>query len=181
MFVDEDPVVRLMRGVLERVGGVVGYSRFGPDLASAWSAHLDYNVAALDGDDPLGRDLAYASPSELRRRLRSLQYQQFPFGLAHGDLAPRNLVSQDAEGAPVLIDRGAAKTGPTSWTDARRVLEWAFVDRSISPDDLDQFLRGAGLAGEHVRETVVSITALHLLDVTSWALERSLVGCWRRT
>jgi len=147
------------------------YSRFGSDLAQAWSAHLEYNLAALDGDDPLRHDRAYEYPSVLRRRFRSLQGERFVFGLAHGDLAPRNLISRGPGRAPVLIDWGAAETGPAPWTDARRVVEWAFVDGSIPRDDAERFLVGAGLGGEEARETLLSMTALHLIDVTRWARE----------
>lgn len=148
------------------------YSRFGPDLEHAWSAHLRYNLEALGGDDRLHRDGAYSSRTDLFRRLHSLTIDRYEFGLAHGDLAPRNLISRGSDAPPVLIDWGAAETGPTPWTDARRVFEWAFVDQSISPADYEQFVAGAGLATTEDRHTLASMTALHLLDATRWALDK---------
>lgn len=80
------------------------YSRFGSALAEAWTAHLDYNLTSLRGDDPLHRDGAYASAAPLLGALETLASGEYAFGLAHGDLAPRNLISRGPDSAPVLID-----------------------------------------------------------------------------
>ncbi|WIB75843.1 phosphotransferase [Curtobacterium sp. MCPF17_002] len=149
------------------------FSRFGTDLAQAWSAHVAYNAAALGPGDRLRRDGAYGadgSAEAIRGLLDGLAAQRFDFGLAHGDLAPRNLVSRGPDRPPVLIDWGAAETGPTPWTDARRVFEWAFVDGSITRQEYDEFAVAAGLASDADRRTLASMTTLHLLDVTRWAL-----------
>ncbi|ROP65299.1 phosphotransferase family protein [Curtobacterium sp. PhB115] len=148
------------------------YSRFGADLEHAWSAHLHYDLAALDGDDRLHRDGAYVSADEMRDLIGRLESERFDLGLAHGDLAPRNLISRGPLAPPVLIDWGAAETGPTPWTDARRVVEWAFIDESISRQEHDEFMVSAGLDSDADHRTLVSMTVLHLLDVTRWALER---------
>jgi hypothetical protein len=74
----------------------------------------------------------------------------------------------------VLIDWGAAETGPAPWTDARRVFAWRFIDGSVTRTDHDDFMTAAGLASDddddHRR--LASMTALHLLDVTRWARDR---------
>ncbi|TDN43134.1 aminoglycoside phosphotransferase (APT) family kinase protein [Curtobacterium flaccumfaciens] len=147
------------------------YSRFGTDLAHAWSAHLAYNLDALGPHDPIRRDGAYASPEGVHDLLEPLLTGEFAFGLAHGDLAPRNLVSRGPDRPPVLIDWGAAETGPTPWTDARRVFEWTFVDGSVARADHDDFTAAAGLTSAADLRTLASMTALHLLDVTRWARE----------
>ncbi|MFJ3379299.1 phosphotransferase [Curtobacterium sp. NPDC090217] len=148
------------------------YSRFGPDLRQAWAAHLDYNLAALVEDDPLRRDGAYASAADVRSLLEPLTREEVEFGLAHGDLAPRNLISRGPDEPPVLIDWGAAETGPTPWTDARRVFRWAFVDGSITRQEYDAFVASAGLGSDAARRTLAAMTALHLVDVTRWARDR---------
>lgn len=148
------------------------YTRFGTDLAQAWSAHLAYNIAALVADDPLRHDGAYAAAGALRRHVERLAAERFAFGLAHGDLAPRNLIARGPDRAPVLIDWGAAATGPSPWTDARRVFEWAFVDGTISRAEYDEFTAAAGLATPADHATLASLTALHLVDVTRWARDR---------
>lgn len=148
------------------------YTRFGTDLAQAWSAHLAYNSAALVADDPLRHDGAYAAAGALRRHVERLAAERFAFGLAHGDLAPRNLIARGPDRAPVLIDWGAAATGPSPWTDARRVFEWAFVDGTISRAEYDEFTAAAGLATPAGHATLASLTALHLVDVTRWARDR---------
>lgn len=145
------------------------YSRFGPDLSGAWEQHVRYNLTSLEGDDPLRRDGAYSSSAPIRQQLEALLCGEFEFGLAHGDLAPRNLLSRGSEDPPVLIDWGAATTGPSPWTDARRVFEWAIIDRTIAVADYERFAARAGLIGDE--RTVASMTVLHLLDVTRWARE----------
>lgn len=52
------------------------------------------------------------------------------------------------------------------------MFEWAFVDQSISPADYDQFVAGAGLTAKEDRQTLASMTALHFLDSTRWALDQ---------
>jgi aminoglycoside phosphotransferase (APT) family kinase protein len=148
------------------------FTRFGDDLRLAWTAHLDYNLDALGDDDPLLRDGAYASPDRLRDRLAPLSEAQFEFGLAHGDLAPRNLISRGPGQRPVLIDWGAAETGPAPWTDARRVFTWTFIDGSVTRADHDEFMTAAGLTSDDDHRRLASMTALHLLDVTRWARDR---------
>lgn len=147
-------------------------SRFGDDLRLAWTAHLDYNLTALGDDDRLFRDGAYASTERVRGRLAPLSGAAFEFGLAHGDLAPRNLVSRGPERPPVLIDWGAAETGPAPWTDARRVFAWTFIDGSVTRADHDDFMTAAGLASDDDHRRLASMTVLHLLDVTRWARDR---------
>lgn len=150
------------------------YTRFGSDLQHAWAAHLEYNRSALGDDDQLGLDGAYgsASAADVHDLLARLSPDRYDFGLAHGDLAPRNLVSRGPDEPPVLIDWGAAETGPTPWTDARRVLAWTFLEGSVDRRDHDEFMAGAGLSSSEDHRTLVSMTALHLLDVTRWAREQ---------
>jgi Ser/Thr protein kinase RdoA (MazF antagonist) len=175
-----DPWTRL--GLLARAVGSVPlddaphslFSRFGTDLAAAWDAHVRYDLAALDDGDPLLRDGAYDPDALpwLRARFASLARTPFELGFAHGDLAPRNLISRGRDAVPVLIDWGAATTGPTPWTDARRVTEWALVDGTVALADLEAFRDAAGLGGDDARRTLIAMTALHLVDTTRWARER---------
>ena len=148
------------------------YSRFGTDPASAWRAHVAYNVRSLDGADPLLQAGAHTSASSLREVFEPLGARAFEHGLAHGDLAPRNLLSRGPDAAPVVIDWGAAEVGPTPWTDARRVYAWTHLDGEVSASEFDAFTAAAGLDGPGDQRTLRAMTALHLVDVTRWARER---------
>jgi len=150
------------------------FTRFGRDLPAAWEVHVAYGRASLDGDDPLLRDGAYPADALpwLRERFAALARAPFDHGLAHGDLAPRNLLSRGPGAAPVLIDWGAAETGPTPWTDARRVTAWTHLDGSVTAAEHDAFMAAAGLDDAEAQRTLVAMTALHLVDVTRWARER---------
>lgn len=148
------------------------FSRFGRNLERAWSAHIGYNREALGVHDPLRADGAYGSAAQVESLLEPLASRRFEFGLAHGDLAPRNLLSRGTDAPPVLIDWGAAETGPSPWSDARRVFEWAFLDGAVSRDEYDELVGSAGLASVSDLHTLASMAALKLLDVTRWARER---------
>ncbi|MFJ3034910.1 aminoglycoside phosphotransferase family protein [Curtobacterium pusillum] len=148
------------------------FSRFGTDPATAWRAHVAYNVRSLDGDDPLLQAGAYTSASALRAAFEPLGIRAFEHGLAHGDLAPRNLLSRGPDAAPVVIDWGAAEVGPMPWTDARRVFGWWHLDREVSEQEFGAFAAAAGLGEPEVLRTLGAMTALHLVDVARWARER---------
>lgn len=148
------------------------FTRFGADLDLAWSSHLSYHAAQLDRDDALLHDGAYRSAGSVRRRLDVLAAGRLRHGLAHGDLAPRNLVPRGPGRPPVLVDWGAASTGPAPWTDARRVFERAFVDHEIAARDYDEFAEAAGVSSASGARTVAALAAVHLVDVTRWARER---------
>jgi aminoglycoside phosphotransferase (APT) family kinase protein len=148
------------------------YSRFGNDPTTAWRAHVAYNVRSLDGDDPLLQAGAYTSASALRAAFRPLGVRAFEHGLAHGDLAPRNLLSRGPDAAPVVIDWGAAEVGPTPWTDARRVFAWWHLDGEVSEQEFGAFAAAAGLGEPEDLRTLRAMTALHLVDVTRWARQR---------
>ncbi|MGY4858829.1 aminoglycoside phosphotransferase family protein [Cryobacterium sp. AP23] len=151
------------------------FSRFGRDLPAAWRAHLAYNLDALGADDPLQRDGAYSAGerSGLRALLTDLQTAPFDFGLAHGDLAPRNLIAPLRPAAPVLLDWGAASTGPAPWTDLQQVYQWAVHDRTIAPAALAAFAAAAGTPmTEATERTLVRLTVLRFLDLARWARER---------
>ncbi|MCU1447695.1 aminoglycoside phosphotransferase family protein [Cryobacterium sp.] len=151
------------------------FSRFGRDLPAAWQAHVAYNLDSLGADDPLRRDGAYAVEHRpaLRALLAELQAEPFDFGLAHGDLAPRNLIAPARPAAPVLLDWGAAGTGPAPWTDLQRVYQSAVHDRTITPAALADFAAAAGTPMTEATERVLlALTVLRFLDLARWARER---------
>lgn len=151
------------------------FSRLGRDLPSAWRSHLHYNLHELSEGDPLINDGVYrhGDLSRLRALLESLESIDFTFGLAHGDLAPRNLISRRPPASPVLIDWGTATTGPAPWTDLQHVYVWAVHDQTISPEALHHFAAGAGLTTDDaVMAVLKQMTALRYLDLARWAKER---------
>lgn len=156
------------------------WSRFGSDLEAAWLAHVEYNLAALQDDDLAGRAYRPQDAAPIRRAVEALGARSFSFGLAHGDLAPRNILSRGRAVAPVLIDWGNVKTGPAPWTDAQQVYQWAVCDRTIPRGDYEELARAAGVADDEV--TIARLTVLQLVDVTRWAAERrpDLLGRYLR-
>lgn len=151
------------------------FSRFGRDLGHAWAAHLDYNQTALGSDDPLLAEGAY-QPDDLptlRRWLHDLDGLETSHGLVHGDLAPRNLVSQGADVAPVLLDWGTATTGPVPWTELQRSFHAVVVDRELPWSTIVDLADGMGVALDaSARQVLLRLTALRLLDLARWARDR---------
>lgn len=125
--------------------------------------------------DPLLTDGAY-QPDDLptlRRWLHDLDDLETSHGLVHGDLAPRNLVPQGADVAPVLLDWGSATTGPVPWTELQRSFQAVAVDRELPWSTLVDLADGMGVALDaSVRRTLLRLTALRLLDLARWARDR---------
>jgi len=96
------------------------FTRFGRDPALAWERHLDYNLDQLDGEDPLIELGVYplAQQAPIRDVLSQLTTTRLAFGLAHGDLSPRNLLVPNS-GPPVLIDWGSSSVGPVPFGDVQ--------------------------------------------------------------
>lgn len=151
------------------------FSRFGADLAAAWTAHLDYNARQLDGADPLLR-LGVLSSAEQRMvadRIAWLRDQPQRFGLTHGDLAPRNVLLPDpGTGAGVLIDWGSASFGPVPWRDLLNLERDRRREALTSWRYLRRFAEAAGvdLVGEW--EVLAAHRLLHHVDLVRWALDR---------
>jgi hypothetical protein len=151
------------------------FNRFGRDLPHAWAQHVDYNLAKLVDDDPLLRDGAYAPHQQpvLRTLLEEHRTTRLTYGLTHGDLHPRHLLSPGDGRPPVLIDWGNVSTGPSPWTDLRHVLVLARVRNEVTEADLAEFATGAGAPLERATERVlVQMAVLQFLDVVRWALDR---------
>ena len=151
------------------------FSRFGRDLPLAWRAHLTYNLDALSGWDPLLEDGVYQAGDRdrLRASIERLMEADFSFGLAHGDLAPRNLVLQRPPLPPVLLDWGTATTGPAPWTDLQRVYAWTTYDRTVTGSALAQFAEACGLSLDEPTTAVLEqMSAVRFLDLARWARER---------
>ena len=153
------------------------FSRFGRDLDAAWRAHLEYNVQALGiqalgTEDPLIDLGVYPAERQpiLRLALTELLATEFEFGLCHGDLAPRNLLVPDG-GDPVLIDWGAAFTGPAPWGDLETVYAWHITENALSYADVERFAEACGIPlGENV-PTLEAMMLLRHLDLVRWCLD----------
>lgn len=152
------------------------FSRFGRDLPSAWRSHVDYNLGELDETDPLLRAGVYRVEDRdaLLAVCRRLRNRPFRFGLAHGDLAPRNLVPRGLA-PPVLLDWGSASTGPTPWTDLTIVHAWSVDDGVVSSREFEAFLAAVDLTDEErsgASSTLDDLLILRRLDLARWARER---------
>lgn len=150
------------------------FSRFGRDLPLAWRRHLDYNLGELEQGDRLLADGVYTRTDlpALRDAVAALGGVDLRFGLAHGDLAPRNLVPRGTSAPPVLIDWGNATTGPSPWTDLQRVHQWV-GEGLVTRAELEDLASAAGLplTVDHER-VLVAMSVLAHLDVARWALDR---------
>lgn len=149
------------------------YSRFGRDLATAWHAHLDYNIGQLTADDPLIELGVYAGEhqSTLTAAITALRDEPMTFGLNHGDLSLRNLLLVDGED-PVLIDWGAATAGPTPYGDLLTLMRVHLAEDNPTTAELEAFADGYGVSWYELVPLLESMVALHHLDLVRWAIGR---------
>lgn len=149
------------------------FSRFGRDLPAAWQAHLAYNRDMLDADDPL-LGLGVMSSSDqarVRAAVDRLADATPVHGLVHGDLALRNVVVPD-EGPAVLIDWGAATTGPAPFTALLQLLRGRDQDGSPDAAELEAFADGYGIDLTTAGPTLVAMRLLAAVDLVRWARDR---------
>lgn len=147
------------------------FTRFGRDLPAAWDAHVDYNLAALDDEDPLVDLGVYRVPdrSRLRAMVTRLRGRTMPQGLIHGDLSTRNLLVSDRY---IVIDWGSAHTGPACWGDLDQVNRWRLLrdpEVPVSEAAFAAVLDGAGLTAANGAPVLAELATLHALDVVRWA------------
>lgn len=148
------------------------FTRFGRDLPAAWRAHVDHNLTALAPGDPLVGLGVYrdAERSALRALLAPVREVPLDFGLAHGDLSPRNL-RVDTGHEPVLVDWGSAAAGPVPLTDLLHLHVARSRDGALDAAALAAFEQGWGRAVDP--RVVALVRLLSALDLVRWALERA--------
>ena len=149
------------------------FSRFGRDLAQAWEAHLAYNLARLDDDDPLLHRAVYTREQQRRTREAILDLADVPmrFGLSHGDLTSRNLIIPEV-GPAVLLDWGSASFGPVPWTDLLLLDREARQAGAATGPDLAAFTVAMGLRMAEMWPTFEAFRRLQLLDLVRWAADQ---------
>lgn len=149
------------------------FSRFGPNMGAAWRSHLSYNLDQLTLADPLIALDAYRPDdlSALRTMVSDIALQSLDQGLAHGDLALRNVIVT-LSGEPVLIDWGSARTGPVPFVDLINLLRNSDDQQNPTDLEIEAFLGGFG-SGPDLMPRVRDLRVLHCLDVARWALDRA--------
>jgi Ser/Thr protein kinase RdoA (MazF antagonist) len=141
-------------------------------FAESWTAHLEYNIAALTPDDELVARgvLTGASSLRLREELEQLRHRDFRFGLCHGDIALWNILI-DGSGRPWLLDWGCAASAVVPHHEINEILRTA----NPGKPQLAGFLRGYGLSAKDMtamaRERRV-LAALREIDTLRWAIEK---------
>jgi aminoglycoside phosphotransferase (APT) family kinase protein len=144
------------------------FPRFGRDLRSNWLQHVDYNLVALGGDDPLiGLGVYEHSQSELLRKVFNDLRAFDAFGLSHGDLVPKNMILSE-DGTLVVIDWGSATTGPLPEFDVLRI--WADPDFAL--EDARAFADGYGTSLEEYLPRLRVLRLLGRIDVVRWAIDQ---------
>ena len=140
-----------------------------------WTAHLAYNIGELTADDQLialGVLDARAS-ADLKRRFQRLAVTPFTIGLCHGDLAPHNVLVDDAAGGAMrLIDWGCAFAAPIPHYELGEIIR----SGKATEKDLRRFVRAYGLsdtAFAKVQSDLPDLLALREVDTLRWALDRS--------
>jgi aminoglycoside phosphotransferase (APT) family kinase protein len=148
------------------------FPRFGRDPRENWHRHIAYNLGELHSDDrllalgvylPEDRDFLY-------RTFESMEPMADRFGLAHGDLVPKNVILSP-EGAPVVIDWGSASIGAIPFNDCKRI--WRDeANEGFGPEALEGFAEGYGIPLPEILPSLQKMWLLGAIDVTRWAIDQ---------
>lgn len=169
---------REIGGLLKRIHSVpVG--GFGEELSDLteggsanWARYLDYNLGALNDRDPLV-EMGVLEPKtqgRLRASFEGLRDIPKTFGLSHGDMSLRNVISH--EGRLHVIDWGEANAHFVPHFDFGIILEDSLDAES---SEFVELLAGYGLDRPGFQLLKPYVEALRLLirtDKVRWALER---------
>jgi Ser/Thr protein kinase RdoA (MazF antagonist) len=148
------------------------FTRFGRDPDDAWRQHLRYNAEQLIDADPLIGLGVYPAAQQPRflDMVDELLEHDFAYGLRHGDLAPRNLLTTP-EGSSVLLDWGQASVGPIPYGDLLTVYRSHLVEGRPTAAELDVFSAALGSRLGTVRGLLDNLSVLDVLDRVRWALD----------
>jgi aminoglycoside phosphotransferase (APT) family kinase protein len=137
-----------------------------------WNHYLDYNLAALGDNDPLltKEILDKSTQQRLKSSFEKLKSIPMRFGLSHGDMSLKNVISHG--GRLHVIDWGEANAHFVPQLDFGVILEDSLD--SGSPE-FAQLLAGYELDLDGFEALESEINALRLLirtDKVRWALDR---------
>lgn len=147
------------------------FPRFGRDLHSNWTKHIDYNIGELSQDDSLLSAGVY-EPGGQVKLIRLFQWlaEKVPgFGLTHGDLVPKNVILPDS-GLPVVLDWGSASAGPVPNSDYARI-HFAPESEGYTEADTRAFADGYGIPLESILQILQAQRVLDSVDVCRWAID----------
>ena len=141
-------------------------------FAESWTAHLEYNIAALGPDDDLVARgvLTGASSLRLRHELDHLRRSDLRFGLCHGDIALWNTLI-DGSGRLWPLDWGCAASAVAPHHEINGILRTANPDKA----QLAAFLTGYGLSAKDMAAMAHELrvlAALREIDTLRWAIEK---------
>lgn len=152
---------------------------FGEELADMsdggstnWDRYLEYNLSSLDDNDPLLAKQILDKSTQQRLKSSFAKLKSIPkrFGLSHGDMSLKNVISHD--GRLHVVDWGEANAHFVPHFDLGVILEDSLD--SASPE-FAELLTGYGLDLRSFRDLEPDIHALRLLirtDKVRWAMDR---------
>ncbi|MEM7654922.1 MAG: aminoglycoside phosphotransferase family protein [Bacteroidota bacterium] len=133
-----------------------------------WKARLAYNLKELNGEDELLRrqTLSPKEHQQLQQLLHLLEGKDFPSGLVHGDVGPRNVLL-DGE-VVYLLDWGTAVINVVPHTELGLIRTY----QRTSPLEFQHFLEGMQIdvvAYQQLEREILLFNLLNHLDVYRWA------------
>lgn len=133
-----------------------------------WKCRVKYNLIELNEDDSLIKEgiLSRADQRKAKDALRNLEEKEFETGLVHGDLCPRNVITNN--GKVYLLDWGTAEVNIVPHNEIGILL----MSNEASKDEFEIFLSGLGITIMEflrIEKEINILNFLHQLDIYRWA------------
>ncbi len=138
------------------------------EFHKSWKSRLEYNLGELNEEDSLVKKKIFSAVEhkKIRTVLSSIESIDFNVGLVHGDLCPRNVISNGD--LIYLLDWGTAEINVVPHTEIGVLL----LSREASSVELNYFLKGLGLTPNKymaIDHELKILNLLHRLDKYRWA------------
>ena len=137
------------------------------EFHKSWKSRLEYNLGELNEEDSLVKKKIFSAVEhkKIRTVLSSIESIDFNVGLVHGDLCPRNVISNGD--LIYLLDWGTAEINVVPHTEIGVLL----LSREASSVELNYFLKGLGLTPNKymaIDHELKILNLLHRLDKYRW-------------
>ncbi len=138
------------------------------EFHKSWKSRLEYNLGELNEEDSLVKKKIFSAVEhkKIRTVLSSIESIDFNVGLVHGDLCPRNVISNGD--LIYLLDWGTAEINVVPHTEIGVLL----LSGEASSVELNHFLKGLGLTPNKymaIEHELKILNLLQRLDKYRWA------------
>jgi len=140
-----------------------------------WQDYIDYDIQSLTQEDKLIEMgvLTLKQSEKIKKIFEHLRDEHFTFGLCHGDLSLKNVIS-NKDDKVFLLDWGSSESQIVPHFDIVEVLQSSF-HFDFHDKNFLAFINGCGLSEEEfmsIKPNVDALILLRAVDRLRWALDK---------